>query len=148
MLAIKDNIDVCVESRIRPRLYQKFYSTARYAIPPDSYGAQYGCLYLMGIFRWSLKRPYQTYLVSREESRVSREEDHVSRDENCVSRDESRASRDESRVSRDAIRDCQVTFERYCKHRRPTRVVDWCVICHGWLITVWRHITVWKRPYS
>ena len=40
MLAIKDNIDVCVESRIRPRLYQKSCSTARYAIPPDSYGAQ------------------------------------------------------------------------------------------------------------
>ena len=38
----------------------------------------------------------------------------VSRDENCVSRDESRVSRDENLISRDAIRDCQVTFERYC----------------------------------
>ena len=28
MLAIKDNIDVCVESGIRPRLYQKSCSTA------------------------------------------------------------------------------------------------------------------------
>ena len=63
----------------------------------------------MGIFRWSLKRLYQTYLVSRDESRVSREEDHVSRDE-------SRVSRDENLISRDAIRDCQVTFEPHCTY--------------------------------
>ena len=25
----------------------------------------------------------------------------------------------------------------------PPEWWDWCVICHGWLITVWRHITVW-----